>query len=175
MKPTYRIVIVVVILALLNLSLVLFSDISIPVERKGNFYTTEKVSFGMMFCLCTMFILGAIAGIGATSEKALVDASVLWSMSVWLFMLAIQYCRIVYHKGLFDGLTFSIAKWTAIFLVIHIVSAFLLHKIDKRRKEREDEERWKENIKKVGIQYVYTFDDGSEITVTQEDMRLEEG
>ncbi|WP_063563063.1 hypothetical protein [Paenibacillus sp. O199] len=173
MKPTYKIVIVVVIFALLSLSLVLFSDISIPVERKGNFYTTEKASFGMMFCLCMMFILGAIVGMSAMGEKVLVDASALWSTSVWIYMLAIQYCRIVYHKGLFDGFVFSIVMWTVIFLVIHIVYAFFLVKIDKKRREQE-EDRWKENIKKVGIQYVYTFEDGSEVTVTQEDMRLDE-
>ncbi|WP_440112189.1 hypothetical protein [Paenibacillus sp. QZ-Y1] len=170
MRSVYKMIIVVVILTLLNLSLVLFSDISIPVEHKGNFYTTEKASFGMMFCLCTMFILGAIVGIAAVSEKILVDASALYASSAWLYMLAVQYCRIIYHKGLLDGLTFSIVKWTVIFVVIHIVSIVFLVKIDKRRRDREEEKRWKGSIEKVGSQYVYTFGDGSKVTVTQEDM-----
>ena len=128
----------------------------------------------MMFSLCITAILGGIIGYSATVEKVLIRASMLYNFSAWLFMLVIQYGRIVYSKGLFDGLIFSIVSWSIIFIVIHIVSAFFLAKIDRKRREREEEERWKENIKKVGIQYVYTFDDGSEITVTQEDMLLDE-
>ncbi|PYE51658.1 hypothetical protein DFQ00_102453 [Paenibacillus barcinonensis] len=156
------------------LSFVLFSDISQPVEHKGNFYTTEKASFGMMLSLCVTAILGAIVGYSATEEKVLVRASLLYNFSAWLFMLVIQYGRIVYNKGMFDGLILSIMAWSILFVVIHMVSAFFLSKIDRKRREREEEDRWKENIKKVGIQYVYTFDDGSEITVTQEDMLLDE-
>ncbi|WP_145413301.1 hypothetical protein [Paenibacillus xylanexedens] len=171
---TYKLVIWVGSLALIILLIVLFSDISVPVRHKVNFYSTsEKVGFGMMFSLCITGILGAFIGYVATEEKGLVKASALYGLSAWLFMLVVQYGRIVYNKGLFDGLIFSIARWTTIFIVIHIISYFVLSKIDKKRREHEQEEKWKENIKKVGIQYVYTFDDGSEIAVTQEDMLLD--
>lgn len=86
-------------------------------------------------------------------------------------MMAVHYYRVAYNNDLFDGLLLSILKWTTLFIVIHIIFASFFIRIDKKRREQEEEKKRKGSIEKVGNNYVYTFGDGSKITVTQEDFQ----
>ncbi|WP_339260092.1 hypothetical protein MKZ12_09435 [Paenibacillus sp. FSL R5-0713] len=171
MNSIYKVSIFVTVLVLIMLSFVLFTDIRIPLEGTGRFYEKETMNYGMVLCIGITGLLGVIAGFAALEEKVLVHASFLYNFTGWLFMMAIQYYRVAYNNDLLDGLLFSILKWTALFIIIHIIFTFFFIRVDKKRIEREEENKRKGSIEKVGNNYVYTFGDGSKITVTQEDFQ----
>ncbi|MET1173021.1 hypothetical protein [Paenibacillus amylolyticus] len=171
MNSIYKVSFFITVLVMIMLSFILFTDIRIPLEGTGRFYTKETMNFGMVLCISITGLLGVLSGLAALEEKVLVHASFLYNFTGWLFMMAVHYYRVAYNNDLFDGLLLSILKWTTLFIVIHIIFASFFIRIDKKRREQEEEKKRKGSIEKVGNNYVYTFGDGSKITVTQEDFQ----
>ncbi|UNK20458.1 hypothetical protein MNQ98_10775 [Paenibacillus sp. N3/727] len=160
MSRRTKVLLFLILVSIINILIIFTSGISIDIERGNPVF---------MFALFQLFF-ACVVGYSATEEPNYKIASLLYTVSIWMAMLGIQYFRLFFRGGLFEGLLISIVILSILIACIYFIISPILK--TKKEKEKEQEERNKrdEQIKKINNSYIYTFEDGTEIEVTQEDL-----
>lgn len=153
------IVFALIIISFVDLFIVLFSDISIPVVERVTFYSTRERAYGMLFLTIFTFLSTDIIGLYAFSEKNYKKATALSFISIWTFMLTVQYFRVIFHEGLFEGLIQSITIWTIVIGIIWIPFDYIFSKKEIKRSNLEQQKSLEKRVTKSGNYFLVKIGD----------------